>query len=171
MPRLPVDGPGEGPTEGPIGGYEILPPVRRGPSPQHRRRQRVFRLLFSALVLGLSAWLVSAALSPSSGWVERPLLLLIAVLLPLHLVFFHLNGIKVLDRIRGWPRPLKSIVAIVALAASPMLLYPLGLIAIGVSLFAGDAATPALAVTGGLMLSPIIAIVLLGVMFALGRHK
>lgn len=159
MPRLPVDG------------QEVLPPERPGRSPRHRRRQLRFRLVLSVLILGLSAWLVGAALSPTSGWLERPLLLLIAALLPLHLWFYHLNGTAVLHRMRGWPRPIQGAVAMVALAASPMLLYPLGLMAIAVSLFAGDAATPALAVTGLLMLSPIIAIVLLGLMFALSRHK
>ena len=98
-------------------------------------------------------------------------MLLIAVLLPLHLVLWQLGGIKLLDRTRGWPRPVLAAVALAALAASPMVLYPLGLIAIAVALFSGGAAGPALAVTGGLMLSPIIALLVIALMFVLGGYK
>jgi hypothetical protein len=131
----------------------------------------VRRVILSALILALAAWLVRAAMAPSSGPVERVLLLLLAILLPLHLVFFHLGGTRLLELMRGWPRPFQAVVAYVALAASPMVLYPLGLIALAVSLFAGGAATPALAVAGGLMLAPIVLILGLGMLMALAHKR
>jgi CheY-like chemotaxis protein len=135
-------------------------------------RLRVRRVIVSALVIVLSAWLANAALSPSSGLVEQFVLLLMAVLLPLHLVFFQLDGIRILDRIRHWPKPFKLTLVLLAMAASPLVLYPVGLIAILVAIFAGGgAAAPALAVTGTLMLSPIIAIFVIALMFMLSGYK
>jgi hypothetical protein len=159
MPRLPVE-------------QEILPAVgRRQVSPQHRRRRAIGRAVVSVIILSLTAWVAGAALAPSTGPIARVLLLVIAVLLPLHLVFWQLNGMRVLDRMKGWPRPTRASVAMVGLAASPMTLYPLGLLAVVVALFSGGVATPALAVTGVLMLSPILAIVVLGLMFTVSRHR
>jgi hypothetical protein len=148
------------------------PRARRPVSPAHKRRLLITRLILSALILGLTAWLIAAARSPSSGPLERALLWLIAVLLPIHLVMFQLNGIMLLDRLPRRPRQLKAAVALIALAASPMVLYPLGAIAVLVAIFSGGgAAAPALTVTGLLMLSPILALLLIAVMFALSGYK
>jgi hypothetical protein len=170
MPRLPVDGQEILPPEGERESGQRWPrrPIKASPRPP--RRLTVRRTILSALILSLAAWLVSAANAPSSGPIERILLLLLAVLLPLHLVFFQLDGMRLLERTRGWPRALRAAALCLALAASPMVLYPLGLIAIAVSLFAGGAATPALAVAGGLMLAPIVLILGLGLLMALA-HK
>ena len=142
---------------------------RRPVSQRHARRLLIFRLILSALILGLSAWLVAAARAPSSGPVEQIFLLVIAVLLPLHLVMWQLGGFRILDRL---PRRLKAPVALIALAASPMVLYPLGALAVLVAIFSGGgAAAPALTVTGLLMLSPIFALVLIAILFALSGYK
>jgi hypothetical protein len=127
----------------------------------------IFRIVLCAVVAALAAWLLQAARAPSSGVVERVLLLVLAVLLPVHLVLWQLGGIRLLDRL---PQ-LRGSLALLALAASPIVLYPLGLVAIAVSVFAGGTASPALALTGTLMLSPIIALVLIALMFILGRYK
>ena len=81
------------------------------------------------------------------------------------------GGIKLLDRSKTLPKPMRTFVALSALAASPMVLYPLGLIAVAVALFSGGAAGPALAVTGGLMLSPIIAMLAIALLFVLSGYK
>ena len=144
----------------------------RGPSPKHRRRLLATRLILSAVIVGLSVWLAGAAQSPSSSLIESALLLLLAALLPIHLFFWQLGGIKLLDRARRLPRPLAIVIAYAALASSPMVLYPLGALAVVVALFAGGgAATPALAVSGLLMLSPIFLIVGIGLLFVLSGYK
>jgi hypothetical protein len=156
----------------PITGLSVEPRLPRTPSPTHRRRSLIHRTVLSILILSLSAWLVNASLAASSGPIERALMLLIAVLLPIHLVMWQLDGIKLLDRLPHWPRQLKGVVALIALAAGPMVLYPLGAIAVLVAIFSGGgAAAPALTVTGLLMLSPIFAIILVALMFALSRYK
>jgi hypothetical protein len=141
-----------------------------GRKARHARKIAFRRVLLSLVVLALAAWLVAAANAPGTALPIRALLLLIATLLPIHLLFWQWEGTK---RIGGssWPRPLKVTMMLVALAASPMVLYPLGLIAVGASLFAGGSATPALAVSGGLMLSPLILLFLIALMFVLGRRK
>ena len=145
---------------------------RRPVSPGHARRLLIHRLVLSALILGLSVWLVGAAQSATSGPIERALMYLIAVLLPVHLLVFQLEGVRLLDRIRDWPKPLIKAVALLMLAASPMALYPLGAIAVLVAIFSGGgAAAPALTVTGLLMLSPIFALLLIALMFALSGYK
>lgn len=101
----------------------------------------------------------------------RALMWLVAALLPLHLFFWQLGGINLIDRFPAAPRQAKAAVALIALGASPMVLYPLGLLAVAASFFAGGAATPALAVSGVLLLSPIIAIVLIALMFILSGRK
>ncbi len=141
-----------------------------GASPKHRRRLLLFRLALCVVVAALVSWLVGAARAPSSGVLERGLLWLLAALLPVHLVLWQLGGISLLDRVPG-RRRLKAAVALVALAASPMVLYPLGLVAVALSLFAGGTASPALAVTGTLVLSPLLALGLIAAMFILGRYK
>ena len=174
MPGVPI-------TDGPIsGGPATDGPVSEPPRPhlrperlaKHKRRLLVRRIVLSALIVGLSTWLAAAAQSPTSGLVERLLLWLLAVLLPLHLVFWQLDGIRLLDRGRGLPKPLKIVIAYTALGSSPMVLYPLGAIAIVVALVSGGgAATPALAVSGLLMLSPIFAIVIIALMFMASGYK
>ena len=145
---------------------------RRPVPPGHARRLLINRTILSVLILGLTAWLAAAALAPSSGPVERFFLILIATLLPIHLVMWQLGGINILDRMPRWPRKAKAAVALVALAAGPMVLYPLGAIAVLVAIFSGGgAAAPALTVTGLLMLSPIIAMVVIALMFALSGYK
>ena len=148
------------------------PAGRRERSSKHKRRMLIHRIVLSALIIALSTWLAAAAQSPSSGIAERVLLLLLAVLLPLHLIFWQLEGIKLLDRARKVARPLAVAVAYVALACSPMVLYPLGAIAVLVALVSGGgAATPALAVSGLLMLSPIFALVIIALMFMASGYK
>jgi hypothetical protein len=71
----------------------------------------------------------------------------------------------------SWPRWFKAAIAYAGLASSPLTLYPLGLLAVIVALFSGGAAGPALAVSGLLMLSPILAILGIGLMFALGSRR
>src|SRR4051794_8674757 len=115
---------------------------------RHAQRLRGRRIVLAVVAVMLSGWLAGAAQSPSSGLIERILLLAIAVMIPLHVMFWQL-GFGVLDRATRWPRPLALPIALLALATSPMVLYPLGAIAVLVSLFAGGgAATPALAVSG-----------------------
>ena len=125
----------------------------------------------SLLVAALTAWLAGAALSPQTATLPRVLLLALAVLLPLHLVLWHLGGIKLIDELRSWPKPLQMPLVFLGLGTSPIVLYPLGLLALLVALFSGDVAGPALAVTGVVMLSPIIAIVGIAVMFMLGSKR
>ncbi len=88
-----------------------------------------------------------------------------------HVVVFQLEGLHLFDRIRTWPRPLAVPAALLAMAATPMVLYPLGLLALGVALVAGPPAAPALAVSGLLVLSPLIAIAVIALMVVVGRHK
>ncbi|MFL6735320.1 MAG: hypothetical protein ACJ8EY_11590 [Sphingomicrobium sp.] len=146
-------------------------PRRAGPSAAHKRRLLVRRVILSGLILALTMWLIGAAQAESSGPVERILLRVLAALLPIHLFFWQLEGIRLIDRARKLAKPLAIAVAYLALASSPMVLYPLGLLAVVVSLFGGGgAAAPALAVTGTLMLSPIIAIILIALMFMTSRH-
>jgi hypothetical protein len=132
---------------------------------------RVRRFIMCVLAAVLTAWLLGVAMSPSTGLVQRVLLLAIAVLIPIHVVMWQLEGSRLLGRMRGWPRPVAVSVALVALAASPMVLYPLGLIAVAVSLFSGGASAPALAVSGVLLLSPLILLFLIAMMFVIGGHK
>jgi hypothetical protein len=147
-------------------------PRRRTVSPKHRRRLQIHRAILSLLILGLSVWLVGAAQSATSGPIERALMYLIAVLLPVHLVVFQLEGVRLLDRIRDWPKPLIKTIALLMLAASPMVLYPLGVIALLVAIFSGGgAAGPVLTVTGLLMLSPIIVLILIALMFIASGYK
>lgn len=148
------------------------PPGRRERSAKHKWRMLIHRTILSALIIALSTWLAAAAQSPTSGIVERVLLLVLAVLLPLHLIFWQLEGIRLLDRARKFPRPVAIVIAYTALACSPMALYPLGAIAIVMALVSGGgAATPALAVSGLLMLSPIFAIVIIALMFMASGYK
>jgi hypothetical protein len=135
------------------------------------RRLRVRRVVVVLLAAALTAWLVGAARAPSTGAVERPLLWLLAVLLPVHVLAFQLDGIRWLTSSSRLPPKLRAAAALVALCASPMVLYPLGLLALAMSLVAGGTASPALAVTGLVMLLPIIAIGVIALMFIAGRYK
>ena len=146
-------------------------PDREAQASAWAKRLRVRRFILCVLASILTAWLVGAAMSPSAGMVQRVLLWAIAVLVLIHVVMWQLEGIKLLDRMRGWPKPATASVALIALAASPMVLYPLGLIALAVSLFSGGASAPALAVSGVLLLSPIILLFLIAMMFVIGGHK
>jgi hypothetical protein len=138
---------------------------------RHARKLRVRRIIVVAIAAVLTIWLASAAQSPASGPIERVLLLAIALLVPLHVVAFQLDGYRILDR-KGIPRRLRGALAVLMLCASPMVLYPLGLIALLVSLFSGGgAAAPALAVSGLVLLSPIILLLAIALMFALHGYK
>lgn len=154
----------------PVTGMSSVMP--REVSPKHRRRLLIHRTILSALIFGLSVWLVGAAQSPTSGPIERALMLVIAVLLPIHLVMWQLGGVRLLERMRSWPKPLVKVIALLLLAASPMVLYPLGAIAVLVAIFSGGgAAAPALTVTGLLMLSPILLMLVIALMFIVHGRK
>jgi hypothetical protein len=90
----------------------------------------------------------------------------------LHVFVWQLGGHHLLDNGVKIPRKLKGALALVMLGVSPMVLYPLGLIALLVSFFVGGgAAAPALAVTGLVLLSPIIMLLGIALMFALHGYK
>jgi hypothetical protein len=147
-------------------------PEREERAVKHRRRLRIRQVILSALILSLAGWLVIAARSPSSGPIERILLILIAIVVVIHLVVWQLDGVRLLSRMRGWPKAIATPVALLMLAASPMVLYPLGALAVLVAILSGGgAAAPALTVAGLLMLSPIFAILLIALMFILSGYK
>jgi hypothetical protein len=148
---------------------EQLPrPVRES----HARRLRNRRIIVSALIVGLTLWLAGAALAHSSGPIEKALLLLMATLLPIHLVMWQLGGMNHLNQARGSPRALQVAVALIALGSSPLVIYPVGALAVLVAIFSGGgAAAPALTVTGLLMLSPIILLLLIALLFVASGYK
>lgn len=158
MPRLPVD----------AAERDRAKAERQA---RHAQRLRVRRVILVLLAAALTAWLIGAARQPSSGPVERGLLWLLAILLPIHVLAFQLDGIRWLTASPRLPQKLRAAAALIALCASPMVLYPLGLLAIAVSLFSGGAASPALAVTGLVLLLPIIAIGVILLMFIAGGYK
>ena len=110
-------------------------------------------------------------MAPATGPIAGGLMVLIAFLLPIHLVLWRLGGIRLLQRMQQWPRPVRASFGLLAMAASPMVLYPLGLLAVIVALVTDGGAGSALAVAGGLMILPVIAIFAVGLLFALSRTK
>ena len=147
-------------------------PFRTAAAARHQRRLAVRRVIVSVLIVGLSIWLAGAAQAPGTGLVQRVLLLVIAALLPLHLFFWQLGGIKLVDAAKRVAKPLAILLVFLALGTSPLVLYPLGLVAVLVALATGGgAATPALAVSGLLMLSPIILILAIALMFMASGYK
>lgn len=127
--------------------------------------QRRLRLVLLALGGLLCAWLFAAAGNPQSSGFQRALLLGNAVVLTIHLVFWQIELINKLDRL---PKALRGYAALVALIGSPMVIYPLGLFTlVFVALFGSGIGAAALGVAGTVMLLPIAAIVLIGVLFAL----
>ena len=139
---------------------------------KHWRRLRIRQVIVSALILILAGWLVLAARSPSSGPIERTLLILIATVVVVHLLVWQLDGARLLSRMRNWPKAIVTPVALLMLASSPMVIYPLGALAVlAAMLSGGGAAAPALTAAGLLMLSPIFAILLIALMFVLSGYK
>jgi hypothetical protein len=135
---------------------------------KHKRRLRARRAILALCTAALVAWLVASALSPEIDFAARFLLFLLAALVGLHVVFWQLSGHSWWSRL---PRPMDRVLTLLALATAPVVLYPVGMIAVVAAFSIGGAAWPALATAGALILSPIVAIVLLGVAFALSRRS
>jgi hypothetical protein len=145
-------------------------PGRPHRSGQHKPR-RPFRVVLASIVVVLAAWLITTSMAPATGLFTRGLMLLIACLLLVHLVLWQFGAISVVERVKRWPRPLAVAFGLLAMASSPMAIYPLGLLAVVVALITGGTAGSALGVAGGLMILPVVAIFAIGLLFALSRHK
>jgi hypothetical protein len=131
----------------------------------------ITRVIMAVIIMALTVWLVGAARSPGITPGTQVLLAVLAVILPLHLILWQLGGVKLLDRMRSWPKPIIAAATLLMLASSPMVLYPLGLLAVVLAAFAGGIAGPALAVTGTVMLLPIFLLVGIALLFVISGYK
>lgn len=145
------------------GSLDAREAARRASAPVRQRRLRLVLLALGGL---LCAWLIGAALSPGAAGFERLLLSANAAVLLIHLLFWQAGLIKALDRL---PKAFQGYAALFALIGSPVVIYPLGLFTMAfVALFgSGGSGAAALGVAGAVMLLPIAAIGILGLLFAL----
>ena len=139
-------------------------PMPPRPVPPHiARKRRLFPIVSALFLVGVGALMLSAAAN-AAWWVDTVLLGLGGVVI---------SGFALVWQTRLIERTRNGFVALLALACSPLTIYPLGaLIALRFLIFPADGFSQGVGIAAGLLfLSPILFILAIALMFVLGKAR